>query len=62
MTPGAGGTIRPRSAAILLPFAGARALGPRAGRSMLGVSAAALAVFGVYEIWTGGAAVLLDLR
>jgi threonine/homoserine/homoserine lactone efflux protein len=56
------GTMIAATAAILLPFAGARALGPRVGRSMLGVSAAALAVFGVYQIWAGGAAVLQTLR
>jgi threonine/homoserine/homoserine lactone efflux protein len=56
------GTMIAATAALLLPFAGARALGPRIGRGMLGVSAAALAAFGVYQIWTGGAAVLRNLR
>ena len=56
------GTMIAATAAILVPFAGARALGPRIGRVMLGVSAAALAAFGVYQIWTGGAAVLRVLR
>jgi threonine/homoserine/homoserine lactone efflux protein len=55
-------TMMVSTAAILLPFAGARTLGPRVGRSMLGVSAAALAAFGMYQIWAGGAAVLRDVR
>jgi len=45
-----------------VPFAGARTLGPRVGRTMLGVSALALAAFGVYQLWAGGAAVVRDLR
>jgi len=56
------GTMIAATAVILVPFAGARALGPRIGRVMLGVSAAALAAFGVYQIWTGGASVLRVLR
>jgi threonine/homoserine/homoserine lactone efflux protein len=56
------GTMIAATAVILVPFAGARALGPRIGRVMLGASAAALAAFGVYQIWTGGAAVFRDLR
>jgi threonine/homoserine/homoserine lactone efflux protein len=55
-------TMIASTAVILLPFAGARALGPRVGRTMLGVSAAVLAAFGVYQIWAGGAAVVRDLR
>ena len=46
------------TAVILLPFAGARTLGPRVGRSMLGVSALALAAFGLYQLWAGCAALL----
>ena len=48
------------TAAILLPFAGARALGPRIVRAMVGVSALALAAFGLYQLWGGGAAVLRE--
>ena len=48
------GTMVVSSAVILLPFAGARALGPKVGRAMLGVSAVALAAFGVYQVWAGG--------
>jgi threonine/homoserine/homoserine lactone efflux protein len=46
------------TAVIVLPFAGARNLGPRVGRSMLGVSALALAAFGLYQLWAGCAALL----
>ena len=56
------GTMIAATAALLLPIAGARALGPRIGRVMLGISALALTAFGVYQIWTGGAAVLRVLR
>ena len=51
-------TMIASTAAILLPFAGARALGPRVARSMLGVSALGLAAFGFYQLWAGGAALL----
>jgi threonine/homoserine/homoserine lactone efflux protein len=46
------------TAAILLPFAGARSLGPVIGRTMLGASALALAAFGLYQCWAGGASLL----
>jgi len=49
------------TAAILIPFAGARAMGPRVGRAMVGVSALALAAFGLYQLWTVGAALLRGL-
>ncbi len=41
------------TAALLVPFAGARAMGPRVGRVLVGLSALALAGFGVYQCWTG---------
>ena len=47
------GTMIAATAAFLLPFAGARALGPRVGRTMAGISAAALAAFGLYQLWAG---------
>lgn len=56
------GTMIASTAAILLPFAGARALGPRIGRAMVGVSGFALAAFGIYQVWTGGAALLHEWR
>ena len=46
-------TMIATTAAILVPFAGARALGPRAGRTMVGISALALAAFGLYQLWAG---------
>jgi threonine/homoserine/homoserine lactone efflux protein len=49
------------TAVILVPFAGARTLGPAIGRTMLGVSALALAAFGLYQLWAGGASVLAGL-
>jgi threonine/homoserine/homoserine lactone efflux protein len=51
-------TMIASTAVILVPFAGARALGPRVGRAMLGVSVLALAAFGLYQSWAGGAALL----
>ena len=41
------------SAGIILLFAASRGLGPRISRLMLGVSAVALACFGIYELWSG---------
>ncbi len=41
------------SAAIILLFAAARGLGPRLNRLLIGLSAIALAIFAVYELWTG---------
>lgn len=54
-------TMIASTALILIPFAGARALGPAIGRAMLGVSALVLAAFGVYQIWAGGSALLQRL-
>jgi threonine/homoserine/homoserine lactone efflux protein len=51
-------TMIATTAAILVPFAGARALGPRVGRTMVGISALALAAFGVYQLWAGAASLL----
>jgi threonine/homoserine/homoserine lactone efflux protein len=41
---------------IMALFGRARMLGPRLPRILLGVSALALAVFGLYQIWNGGGA------
>ena len=41
------------TAAILALFSGARSLGPRVARVLVGVSAAALLVFGLYQLWAG---------
>lgn len=52
------GTMMASTAVILIPFAGARALGPRVGRGLVGLSALALAAFGAYQIWVGGVSLL----
>ena len=54
-------TMIASTAVILIPFAGARSLGPAIGRAMLGVSALVLAAFGVYQMWAGGSALLQRL-
>lgn len=46
------------TAAILVPFAGARSLGLRVGRALLGLSALALAGFGLYQCWSGAFALM----
>jgi threonine/homoserine/homoserine lactone efflux protein len=51
-------TMIASTAVILVPFAGARALGPRVGRALVGVSALALAALGVYQLWAGGVSLL----
>jgi len=38
---------------IMLLFSGARNLGPRVSRALVGFSAIALACFGLYELWLG---------
>lgn len=40
-------------AGIILLFGTARQLGPRVNRALLGVSAVALACFGLYQLWLG---------
>jgi len=49
-------TLAAASAAIVLLSAMASSLGPRVARLLVGVSAAALAIFGVYQIWAGASA------
>jgi len=51
-------TMVASTAAIMIPFARARAMGPRVGRGMLGASALALAAFGLYQLWAGGASLM----
>jgi threonine/homoserine/homoserine lactone efflux protein len=55
-------TMMMSTALILIPFAGARALGPRIGRAMVGLSAIALAAFGLYQLWVGGASLWPQLQ
>jgi len=38
---------------IMLMFSGARNLGPRVSRALVGLSAIALVCFGLYELWQG---------
>ena len=38
---------------IMLLFSVARKTGPRINRSLVGLSAIALSIFGLYEIWLG---------
>ena len=38
---------------IILLFAGARNLGPKVSRALVGISALALTCFGIYELWLG---------
>ncbi|MBN1813281.1 MAG: lysine transporter LysE, partial [Anaerolineae bacterium] len=38
---------------IILLFAAARRLGPRVNRALLGISAVALACFGLRQLWLG---------
>jgi threonine/homoserine/homoserine lactone efflux protein len=40
-------------AAIILVFGLTREIGPKVNRSLLGISAAALSCFGVYQLWLG---------
>jgi threonine/homoserine/homoserine lactone efflux protein len=47
------GTMITTNAGIVLLFHLARALGPRVNRALIGVSALALAGFGVYQLWLG---------
>lgn len=54
-------TMIASTALILIPFAGARSLGPRIGRAMVAVSALALAAFGLYQLWAGGSSLWRQL-
>jgi threonine/homoserine/homoserine lactone efflux protein len=47
------GTMVTTTAVILSLFAGARGFGPRVVRVLVGISAAALFLFGLYEVWAG---------
>jgi len=44
---------------IVLVFGMSRRIGPKVNRAMLGVSAVALAGFGVYQLWLGSAGLLV---
>jgi len=47
------GTMVISLAGIIMLFAAARNMGPQVSRALLGVSALALACFGLYELWLG---------
>lgn len=47
------GTMIASLAGIVLVFHGARQAGPRVARALVGVSAVALAGFGLYQLWLG---------
>jgi threonine/homoserine/homoserine lactone efflux protein len=49
-------TIVLAQAGIVMLSAGARKIGPKASRPLVGASAVALAAFGIYQLWTGAAA------
>jgi threonine/homoserine/homoserine lactone efflux protein len=46
------------TAAILVLFAAARSLGSRVARALVGISALALGVFGLYQLWSGSMALM----
>jgi threonine/homoserine/homoserine lactone efflux protein len=43
---------------LVVLFSTARALGPRVSRALVGLSALALACFGVYQLWSGSTALI----
>jgi hypothetical protein len=47
------GTMVAGTSALVILLAAARSLGPRVARALVGVSAVALAVFGLYLLWAG---------
>lgn len=48
------GTLIGGFAAFIILFATASQLGPRVSKILSGISAAALLIFGLYQLWTGG--------
>ncbi len=50
------------TAVVLVPFAAAGSLGPRVARMLVGVSGIALALFGLYQSWSGSTALIRWLR
>jgi threonine/homoserine/homoserine lactone efflux protein len=51
-------TLVTATAAIVMLLALARSLGPRVARVLVGISAVALAGFGMYQLWAGSTALL----
>ena len=52
------GTMVVASMGIIALFAGARSLGPRVARGLVGISAVALACFGGWQLWSGARGLL----
>jgi threonine/homoserine/homoserine lactone efflux protein len=52
-------TIIATMIAMIVLFAAARTLGPRVRRTLIGLSAIALACLGVYQLWMGGVLLLI---
>jgi threonine/homoserine/homoserine lactone efflux protein len=52
------GTMVAASMSIIVLFAAARSMGPRVARGLVGVSAAALACFGCWQLWSGARGLL----
>jgi threonine/homoserine/homoserine lactone efflux protein len=52
------GTMVVASMGIIALFAGARSLGPRVARGLVGISAVALACFGGWQLWSGASGLL----
>lgn len=52
------GTMVVVSVGIIVLFAGARSLGPRVARGLVGLSAVALACFGSWQLWSGARGLL----
>jgi len=52
------GTMVAASAAIIAMFAATRSLGERIARVLVGLSAAGLACFGCWQVWSGASALL----
>ena len=55
-------TIVAGTAGIILLFSAARSFGPGVARSLVGLSAAALGGFGLYQVWSGGSTLLQHLH
>ena len=52
------GTMSATLGAIIVLSATARRFGPKVGRTLIGASAVALALFGCYQLWSGAASLL----
>ncbi len=52
------GTMVATLAGIIVLFGAARGLGPRVSRSLVAVSAGALALFGAWQVWAGATALV----